>query len=121
MLHFDASIYRANPNDSEKYLDPKKVSIYVVTFGKLTQDKVPNVGEFARMTGVRPGDWPAVRLHVAPAIEKVTGNHCRAKRSKESLLDFRLQISSAHTRTVIATLVTEMAKYNLRLRKTARL
>jgi hypothetical protein len=120
-LHFDASIYRANPNDSEKYLDPEKVSIFVITFDNLTQKKVKNVGDFANMAKARPGDWPAVRLHVAPAIEKAGGKHCRAKRSKENLLDFRLQVSTPHARTVITDLVTALAKHKIKLRRTARL
>lgn len=121
-MHFDASIYRANPNDSEKKLDSKKISIYVVTFGKLTQDKVPNVGKFAHMTEAKPGDWLTVRPHVASALGNAGGKHCvNFKMSEENLVDFRLQISTPHARTVIAKIVTEMTKYNLKLRKTARL
>ncbi|MET0980390.1 MAG: hypothetical protein ABWX90_03980 [Candidatus Saccharimonadales bacterium] len=121
-MHFDASIYRANPNDSEEGLEEIGISIYVVTFGKLTQDKVPSVGEFAHMTGARPGDWPTVQPHVASALGNAGGKHCvKFKMSDENLVDFRLQVSTPHAKTVIAKIATEMAKHNLKLRKTARL
>jgi hypothetical protein len=118
-LAFDAVIYQATPDETEKEsVDLSITAIFVVNFDHLRMKKIRHVSAFTQMNPIERHDWTSVARHIAPAIRRAIGDGCITSLSMQDRpFDIKLLLSIQSVDAAIQSLTVAMAAHKLTLKR----